>query len=345
MARRSRRIKTAEKVLMFDLSQEGESNPNGTAYVDLGQCASLVNRVSMRQGYEYVVQSLEIGVQGGGSFSASIHRLFEHWPCINAWEKTMRLWLQQQNETADDAGLESTIARYRDFKIHFDGDHAAAGFSSNLLPSGYFTDDPASSADAYEWLASEVVIPNEGGVPGATTEYTLHMLGDDSGTSKGMILAYADSRSRPQVTDPNNVNAPTGGLFGEMFDVGLDDNVIIDNFQDRNDEPPYLIYRNVDAEAYPGGSFQGIGFLDTGGNPVPGQMLDILSCNASQNYNTDAMAGFVAPCGLIRIDYSASGVAPLAPPAPGSPSPFWMKIVLAPGEYKGLMAQSMQEAN
>jgi len=337
------RIQTAEKTFVFDLNplNEGVIVGQGT-YVDLAQVHSLVNRVSARQGFEYVVQSIEIGVQAGGTFNACIMRLPEHWPCVNAWEKTMRLWLEQQNETAEEAGLESTVARYRDFKIHFDTDHITAGFGANLIPAGFKLDDPASTVDAYEWDPSVVVIPNDA-VVGTTTEVSLMMLGDDVGANRaGMIKAYADSRARPQVQDPNIVQVATGGLFGEMFDVGMDDETIVDNFQDSNNEPPYLIYKGSADEAYPGGSFQGASF----GSQLDGQFVDILGVNAGQNYNSDTCPGFVAPCGLIKINYHATGVSlPSPSPAGGMPFGLWMKITLAPGSYKGVLAQSMQEAN
>ena len=342
MARR-RNIKTAEKTFVFDLNPSNENNiAVQGAYVDLAQIHSLVNRVSARQGYEFVVQSLEIGVQAGGAFQASIMRLPEHWPCVNAWEKTMVVWKEQQDDAAEQAGLESTAARYRDFKIHFDAEHVTSGFGANLIPAGYFTEDGGSTADAYEWLASQVVIPNDGAV-GNTTERLLHMIGDDNGAvSAGMIKAYAESRSRPQVTDPNIVNTPTGGLFGEMFDVGMDDEDVVDNLQERNNEPPYLVYRNVAAEAYPGGAFQGPNY----GTQLDGQFVDILAVNAGQNYNTDICPGFVAPCGLIKILYNASGVSVPNPINIGDmPFGLWMKITLAPGEYKGLLAQPMQDVN
>jgi len=315
MARRSRRssrIQTAEKTFIFDLSQPGEASIAATHYVDLGQVHSLVNRVSARQGYEYVVQSVEIGCIGGGKFSATIYRLPEHWPCVNAWEKTMRLWKKQQDDAAEEAGLESTGARYRDFKIHFDTAHVTAGFTSNLIPTGFAITDGAGTNESYEWFPSEVVLPNDGG-PSIATERLLHMLGgDNAAVSAGMIKAYAESRARPQQTDPNIVDVPLGGLFGEMFDVGTDTSDIITNFQDANEVPPYLMGMDGTEEYYPGGGFQ----------------------------------GFVAPCGLIKIEMNATGVLPGSPPAPGAPPmSIWMKIRMAPGNYKGLLAQSMQEAN
>ncbi len=342
---RSRRIQTAEKTFVFDLAEAGESSVRRIKYLDLGQVHALVNRLSARQGFEYVVQSIEIGCQSGGSFVASIYKLPEHWPCINAWEKTMRHWDSQQREAADEAGVESTAARYRDFKIFFDAGHANAGVGANLIPNGFTAAAPATGG--YQWNPSQVVLPNAGG-PGVAVEYYLHMLGDDNAganPSKGMILAYAESRSRPFDDEPNIVDVASGGLFGEMVDVGSDMGEIVGNLQDHNRQPPYVVDLDTADEYYPGGSAQGIGPLDAGGIVHPGELVDVLSIGASQNFNTDTAASFVAPCGLIKIEYFGSGVLPASPPTLNYVPAFWLKVTLAPGDYKGLLAQSMQEAN
>jgi len=344
------RIQTAEKTFIFDLSEDGENLVTGTKYLDLGQVHALCNRFATRQGYEYVVQSLEIGVNGGGNFTASIYRLPEHWPCINAWEKTMRHWKEQQDESARDSGLESTEARYRDFKVHFDQGHVTAGVANNLIPAGF--DIGSLVGSNYEWNMSQVVLPNAGGSV-APTEVYLHMLGADThatpllSTSCGVIQAYAESRSRPQRTDPNIVDVDADAtLYGAMENVAEIVDDVIENFQEHNHVPPYLIGYDGIYEFYPGGSLQGIGPADGGGATHPGQLLDVLAVNANHNYNSDTMGGFVAPCGLVKIEYSANGVLPGSPPAPGMPPlSFWMKVILAPGEYKGVLAQSMQEAN
>lgn len=343
---RYRKVKNVERDLLFNFETPGgESTIKGSYYVDLMQCHNLVNRVFARQGNNVMVDSIEIGVRTGGSYTCSVLRLPQHWACVNAWEKTMALWKQQQDDAADEAGLQSTAARYRDFKIKFDVGHS---FVDNLIPQGFKLDDAASTADAYEWTESQVVIPNDA-VVGTTTERTLHMLGDDTATSAGMIKAYAESRSRPHVIDPNKVDVSTGGLFGEMFDVGMDSEEIVDNLQDRNNEPPYLIYRNVANEAYPGGSFQGIGpIASSGGNTVPGQFVDTLAVNANQNYNSDMTGSFSAPCGLLKFEMQAAGVG--VTPGPVDPGeavggPLWMRIRLAPGYVQGIAAIPMQEAN
>ncbi|AXH79359.1 MAG: hypothetical protein [Circular genetic element sp.] len=338
----SHKLQTAQKTFVFNLNPANDTDvAENSKIIDIGQCASLVNRYSARQGYEYFVQSIEIGVKGGGAFEAAIFRLPEHWPCINAWEKVMRHWDHQQRDAAEEAGVESTRAEYRDFKIFFDGEHANAGAGANLIPDGYSVTAPATGG--YQWNPSQVVLPNGGG-PGVTTELYLHMLGPDNAganPSAGMIQAYAESRSRPFEDDPNVVDVLMGGLLGQMENVGGDMGEIVNNLQDHNRQPPYLIDNDTADEYYPGGSNQG----DQGFN-YRGSFLDILAVNANQNYNTDSMGGFVAPCGLIKINYNATNVNVSGVPAAGDmPFGIYLKMILAPGHYKGLAARPMKDVN
>ena len=347
MARMSRKVKNVERTFVFNLGVAGESTfKTDGVYIDCMQVHSLVNRVFARQGTNVLVENLEVGVQPGGAFEATVLRLPQHWSCVNAWTKTMEHWRAQQNERADETGLESTIARYRDFKVYFDIPHVAAGFGANLLPSGFFTTDAAGTTESYEWEASDVVLPNKG-APGTTVETHPHMLGDDNGnTSFGMIKAYAESRSRPFQTDPNIVDVASGGIFGEMMDVGDDNVEIVNNFQEQNDMPPYLLGMDGAEEYYPGGSFQGIGLQNPSGTVYPGQFVDIISVNANQNYNTDSTGSFAAPCGLIKLVMNATGVNPASPVDLGdAPFPLWIKLTLAPGHYQGIAGIPMQEAN
>jgi len=360
-------MKFVEREFVFDLTQNvttaDPSKINTGLYLDLMQIHSLVNRVSCRQGRLVGVQSIEIGCKPGGEFSAAIWRLGHQWTVVNAWEKSMRLWLEQQNETADDAGLESTIARYRDYKVHMTAMHAELGFQTNLIPAGYSIDDAASTNDAYDWDASTLVIPNDA-VVGTTTERQIYVVGDDDATLApdgiGLVVAYADSRSRPHAVDPNTLAVADGGVFGQMFDVGMDDETIVDNFQEENNSPPYLIYREADDEGYPGGAFQGLqvtsGFTGpdsvTFGTGVQSMQLhDILAVNANQNYNSDSTGGILAPCGLLCIQIKGTGVGatagalPFPPPNGDVNAGIWMKVTLAPGDYQGVLAFDMTDVN
>ncbi len=358
-------MKFVEREFVFDLNTVSEGSGIDTAvYVDLMQIHSLVNRVSCRQGRLVGVQSIEIGCKAGGAFSAAIWRLGHQWSVTNAWEKSMRLWLEQQDDTADEAGLESTVARYRDFKVHMTAFHAEVGFGQNLIPAGYSIDDGGSTADAYDWDESRLVIPNDA-VVGTTTERKIYLAGADDATltpdGVGLVVAYAESRARPLGgDDPNIVDVTDGGVFGQMFDVGMDDATIVDNFQEENNAPPYLIYRESAEEAYPGGSFQGLqstpGFtgpdsVNFGTGVQSMHLHDILAVNASQNYNTDRTTGVLAPCGLLCIQILGTNIGQGAGPLPHAPpngdvaAGIWMKIVLAPGDYQGVFAIDMKDVN
>ncbi len=356
-------MKFVEREFIFDLSGliPGETAIDTAVFVDCMQVHSLVNRISARQGRLVGIQSIEIGCKAGGAFSAAIWRLGHQWSIVNAWEKSMRLWLEQQNDTADEAGLESTIARYRDFKVHMTNLHADVGFAANLIPAGYSVNDAGSTSDVYNWDASRLVIPNDA-VVGTTTERQIYLIGPDDATltpdGVGLVHAYADSRSRPHAIDPNTVAVADGGVFGQMFDVGMDDETIVDNFQEENNSPPYLIYRESADEAYPGGSFQGAQAAGITGpdsaafgtGPQSMQLHDILSVNANQNYNSDTCGPLLAPCGLICIQLDGTGVGPTAGPTQAPPqgdvnAGLWMKLTLASGDYQGVWALDMVDVN
>ena len=345
----ARKLKSMERDFWFNLNEGGVGTLFGTAFIDLAQVGSLVNRVSLRQGMEYVVESIELHCNGKAQ--AAIYRLPEDWSCLNAWEKTFHAWKDQQQEAAREAGLSSTEARYNDFKIHMNELHKTTGFANNLLPVGY---DITLAATNYEWRASAVVVPNDGGVAGNTVEYHVHMLGEDA-ASKGMVKAYGQSRSRPFAADPNVVDVPQGGLFGEMIDVGEIQEDVITNLQDNNNNPPYVIANQTGEEYYPCGENQANQPWNTAGFTFNGQLEDILSVNAGYavlpasrfGVQSDTMGGFVAPCGLLAVDYYAEGLTdtPSGPFEEGYFPSLLLRVTLAPGGYKGLLAQSMQEAN
>lgn len=344
-------MKSMERDFWFNLNPDGlPTVGQNTKYLDLGQVASLVNRVSLRQGMEYVVESIELHCNGKAQ--AFIYRLPEHWPLLNAWEKSFHYWHQQQRDAVREAGLESTVARYNDYKIFMNSEHQASGISNNLLPAGYSI---TAATTKYEWVESNMVVPNEGGVAGNTVEFNVHALGDDTAASKGLIKAYAESRTRPQSVDPNIVNVDSGGLFGEMIDVGEIQTEVVDNVQGANNEPPYLIAQATAEEYYPGGTLQSGYAWNAAGFAFDGQLEDMLSVNAGYavapasryGVSSDGMGGFVVPCGLLAINYYAEGLTDT--PSQPFEDPYWpsllLRVTLVPGGYKGLLAQGMKDAN
>ena len=98
--------------------------PVGSSVADVGRLASEINRKTFRQGYQYMIQKIEFYTTTNDPVTIIVGRLPNHWPCINAWTKSMALWKQQQDDRLDESGLEQTVAAHRDFKIFIDADHA-----------------------------------------------------------------------------------------------------------------------------------------------------------------------------------------------------------------------------
>lgn len=296
-------------------------NFTGDGYIDLSQCASLVNRRFYRQGLQWAVNGFTVELDNQvTSGNIRIETLPTTWVSSNAWHKTMALWLKQQNEAIEQYDGESVIAKFRDFKIYMDVVHAAAGVGSNLLPT--FGDGTATFT-AGEWEYSQIVVPNiVADASGSTVdpiEYYLHMVGASTapgGISRGMIDGYQFSRSFPQSPDPvSPAQDSADNWMRNMFNVGNDSDVIADNASDKNDDLPYP---QVD---YPGGDTQAAGlqlhsaFKATGSNVIA---------------NRFTIPGCIAPCGLIKFSNDTGVNARL-------------QIHLVPGSHRGYMAEPMQD--
>lgn len=275
-----------ETVFNFNIDQNG-------GYIDLAQCMSAIGRKLERQQQQFVIQSIELQASEVGT--VDIQRLPNNWVTVNAINKAYYHWKAQQDDAAEEAGLESTEGRYRDFKIFMSATHADAGTDNNLVPQNTQDWGSTTAGTTYSWTASQIAVPNQGS-PGNTTEYYLHVIGDDNGsTSKGLIKAYAESRARPQQEDPNIVDVAGGGLYGLMDDVGDNMVEIINNYQTANDAPPYLVgdvsdEDSDDQEYYWGGANNGSTINE----------CRLISNATGGNIRTTA-GGFVANCGLLSV--------------------------------------------
>ncbi len=290
-----------------------------TLYADYSQIASLYNRRFYRQGLNWASAGMKMissptiptGTTTVDAY-VTVSKLPNTWVTSNAWEKGMRTWLRQQNEAIDLAGMESAVARFRDFKIFADPLHVNTGYAANWLPPNY---------TAGEWDPSLVVVPNEGGTAGNTQEFTLHMVGDDDpapAQSKALIRAYAESRSVPFSPDPVTPPGAETSLYVQMFDTGEDHGDIIDNAIDRNDNLPYP---QMD---YPGGDTQGAYLEIHDQHPVTSSTLG----------GTTRLKGGNFPCGLVKfqlINYSLFDV------------DMSLLIDMVPGHHRGYLAESMVE--
>ena len=315
------KIQNAVKTLLFKMPAntppEAPTLSSGKVHhIDLSQCVSIVNRRFYRQGKNWVVAGFKVLTATGYLGVTTIAKLPETWAVSNSWHKTYAAWKKQQDHAMEEAGLESAIARYRDFKIHMDVVHQTAGFSANLIPE----DLDGSVFATGEWDESQIVIPNDGGVAGNTVEYDLHMVGADVAASKAMIQNYADSRSTPQSPDPHTQN-PEDSFFSEMIDLGEIQESVVDNAEERNNDLPYT------QNNYPGGAVNAPGL----------QIVDTVGVNANTIHSQGSMRGDTFPCGLIKVGQGTLlGSDPIA-------TDVGLVVYLVPGQDRGYMTQNMQD--
>jgi len=333
--RTMRKIQPAVLTMQFNLTNSGDDSYTQDT-VDLSQCHSALNRRFYRQGLNWAVAGFSVLTTSTGS--VTIQKIPNSWAASNSWEKSMRAWLKQQNEAVDDAGAQSAVARYRDFKIFADGiQHGNASFDAdgkitnlnNLMP----IDISGTQVLEGEWEMSQIVIPNYVN-PGEIYAPYLHMVGNDvggTGGSKSLIKVYENSRAFPQSPDPVSPNIGSNeNWLQSMFDVGDNNEEVLDNATDKNDNLPY------DQDNYPGG--------DT--NMPYWEIVDEAYVTTTTIGGKTTLRGSSFPCGLIRIR-NKSNDAPdpsASPPVPGGwASAPKLLVHLVPGSHRGYLCESMAD--
>lgn len=296
---------------------------SGTMYIDIAQCASMVNRRLYRQGKNYHVSRVSAVMGGGGMITLST--LPDTWVTSNAYVKAFSLWKAMQNRVLKDNP--SISGKWRDFKVFFDTAHSAGGTAAsgptlNNKPVG--TDDVAVKDG--EWNMSDLVLPQHDvdpatGVVLAADEFLVHMIGADIGgplpaalSSGGIVKMYQDTRAR-QNQDPLVPGAMAESWGTQLTDSGSQDPELADLIDAENDLPPY------DNDEYPGG---GTGNLDVG---ITQSVL-----LASASLPTDKDLGFKCPLGLIKVKWQVETYLGVR-----------LIIDLVPGTYKGLHCTDVRQ--
>lgn len=332
------RIQPAQKTLTFALGE------GGTAYIDLSLAASIANRRFYRQGLNWAVSGFTI-FASGVSQTVGIYKIPDTWVAYNAWVKGFSLWREMNDQVLD---VEESIAgRYSDFKIYMDRDHYErvhedpfqadvssssgktvlpvvrnSGSGNLILPTMVDGGNPTC-----EWDASQYTFPDP--VDGTSESFCTHMVGENSTTSKGtavgskgLILGYAYSRSRPNVEDPNVPrDSASRAWMNDIFDYGDQNPDIRENLVSQNDTTPYpLSGDNTNTEFYPGGQ-ENLNGLEI--------IVDSLTVSASTDYSARInVPGCNVPCGLLAVQNSG---------------PCTFQVHLAPGPHRGYLAVPMQE--
>lgn len=282
------------------LKATGLSGTSGTfsdsVFIDVGQCASIINRKLIRQGQMFRIKNMRAYTQDNApanvDFRVSV--IPRVWPFFNGYRKSRALF-HKMNATLTD-GLSPTVyPKYHDYKVlmneaHYDN-HIGGG-DTNLLP----VDGDGVAVPAGEWTYSQF------SDSGSTADnYYVHVLGDHSGssgswTSVGLIEAYSQSRAYPQVDStvteglvPADIaTSPWARLFGDDDQTG---DVIVRLVND-NDSPPY------DRANYAGGA----GSFEGGLNIFKSRLQNDGGYTGTGNMSVPV---FDAPLGLIRIELDA----------------------------------------
>jgi hypothetical protein len=342
MARRmSKRTKNSEPAVMtlnFPLPNFGLTN---TAYIDLSQCASLANRRFYRQGLNWAVAGFTLHTTETGALE--IASLPQTWVMGNSWEKSMRAWLRMSNDALSEA--ESVRPRFMDFKTYMDSEHHVKGFGDNLKPASSPNMGTWSFATPGEWEPSKIYLPQATNAAAASTtdaEFTAvgasyAAIGASGLSSVSMIEGYANSRSLPNIADPNTPDdaADVSGSTPEnwMSAIFNDGNTqtaeVVEDMIGDNDIAPYPFENdgvNLDT-MYPGGATQLEGL----------QWHDQLNATTSTVSGKVTGRGGTFPCGLIKIQYDSS----LA--ESGGLYRAFLQVHLVPGQHRGYLAESMTE--
>ncbi len=315
-----------------------------SAYIDLSQCASILNRRFYRQGLNWAVAGFKIlspipGPGGAVTGQVSINKLPNTWVMSNSWEKGFRAWQKMNNEALSESP--SVKPKFLDFKIYANKDHHGLGYGDNLLPHSAATlADPISQASPGEWESSKYIIPDTTSATGGIQNREVIAVGSSypgSGASGlgavSLIEGYAASRGLPNILDPNTPDdaADADGATPEnwltaLFNEGTqqDDQVISDMIAENN-EAPYPFENDGSGNTdtmYPGGANQ----------------LSSMEIH-SQEYVTSTTVGSTTrfsggnfPCGLVEIQTLFS-----------EKTSCILEVTLVPGNHRGYLAESMTE--
>ena len=287
---------------------------DGASYIDLAQDLSKINRRLYSQGMSYAVGSVDFlfGADPNAiiAVAARVSTAGDTWTVHNAWKKAEAHWTAQQRRARRLIG-QSAKPTWEDFKVFLDDAHRAAGNETLVDLNG----DAVGSG---EWDYSRLIWEAD---DNSIDEVYLHLIGDDVSTSDwGLILGYQESRSTVQAEDPDLPADYSNNMYAKM---ATDENLVADevaqNMEDENDEPPY------DHDDYVGN--------DTNADWPMFQHAAVASVGSPQA----VMPGFVAQCGLLRVDTASV----LANGASGDAPSVLLNVHLVPGGYKGVLAQPM----
>ncbi len=307
-------------------------------FIDLSQCASLMNRRFYRQGINWAVSGFKVLSTATGQFSIS--KLPNTWVLSNSWEKGFRHWNKMNNEAL--AESESVRPKFLDFKIFADSDHHTKGYTANLLPLSSATiGNPPQLATAGEWESSKFQIPTAtaGGQGNVASREVIAVgrnypgVGASGLDAVSLIEGYAASRGLPNILDPNTPDdaADVDGFnpdnwIAATFNQGTEQTqeVILDMIDENNIAPYPFENDGVNFDTmYPGGANQ-LSSLE---------IHDQEFITSTTIGGTTRFKGGNFPCGLISLDTFGFTEG----------SELIVQVNLVPGDHRGYLCEPMTD--
>ncbi len=336
MARRKARIPQGKKIqpavktLQFTV-------PAGDHYIDISQCASLVNRRFYRQGLNWAVAGFSFFTSSDASGSIGIAKVPDTWVASNAWMKGFAAWQAMNRDALSES--ESVKPKFLDFKVFMDSTHHSNGVSNNLIPVD--TQNPPQSYNQGEWEYSKYHIPNtsvDSSDPTSNnpreivwTGASYQGAGASGDFAVSLIEGYAASRGLPDIEDPNapadasSVNSSFAQNWLAALDNDFDQQageVLADMISENNQAPyPYEGDGTATDTQYPGGANQA---------PGPQSHMVALVSPTTIGGRTNIEGGNFQG-GLVKITNNTGDTA------------MTMFLHLVPGPHRGYMCQPMQD--
>ncbi|AXH78295.1 MAG: hypothetical protein [Circular genetic element sp.] len=295
-------------------------------YIDVARGLSTVNRKLFSSEHQYEIANIQATFTPSSYYDRIVVQCVtagDTWTVHNAWVKAKALHSEMQDLVLDD--MPSIKGKWAEFKTYLDSAQTISPY--NLTP----IDVDSNPYLLGEWNYSQFVMPQHDvdtttGEPLPAFVNLSHLVGPDAlltptlGT-KGLVLAYAESRSTVQGNAPAVPAGVEDSFYNLLTDSGSQEPELAAVIIDENDQPPY------DQDEYVGGVL----------NAPSGQLVVNTVINEhSPNLNTGP---FSAQCGLIRLRVLAYlNDAPVS----GAFIPnLKLLISLKKGDYKGVNAIPM----
>jgi len=328
------KLQPAVKTMQFEVL------PSNYAFIDLSQCASMLNRRFYRQGLLWAVGGFTVinRANPGTNKRLLIEKLPETWVMYNAWVKGFKTWNKMNYESLRET--ESVRPKFLDFKIFMDAVHHEDGVLLNQTPVAY----DGAAYKRGEWDMSKMVIPRTDGTDDVHNREIIAIganypgAGASSLGAVSLIEGYAASRALPDILDPNAPLDMTDAYgdtpenwMAATFNEGTeqDSQVLSDMFE--NNTPPYPFENGPDQSGGP--AFTDTQYPGGANNPVGGGTLEIHDFADISGTTIGArtmLRGGTFPCGLLKFSNNADSIVDLL-------------IHLVPGHHRGYLAEPMQD--